>query len=160
MKLSVVLAAGTLVGCLLMTVGCEPMDDDGGDSSSPAASPSASSVGENPQIGASSGQSWSFGYKEYDQTFRIRWPSYFATDLGVGPGSYCLVNGEVARFRSYDTDEGSKRPSYTLPGPSDRFGAAGTELTIVLHSAGGEPLAWFKTRVQGEGAGMISGRLP
>jgi hypothetical protein len=149
-KMSVVLALSIMTGGALLMSGCESDDD------------SSSGLPKNPALdGSSSRQVWSFGYKEFDHTFRIRWPSYFATDLGVGPGSYTTVNGERAEFRNYDTDNGGRRASYTMPGPSSRLGPVGTEITCVLHSSDGTALGWFKTGAPGgEGAGMISGPLP
>jgi hypothetical protein len=111
----------------------------------------------NPTIPAnpsgSSAQLWYFGYKSYDNTFRIRWPTYFATALGVGKGSYTMVAGQKAGFRSYDTDNGAKRPSYTIDGPKSRF--SGT-VTCILYSSHGQALAWFKANSQA----TTQGRLP
>jgi hypothetical protein len=61
-------------------------------------------------------QLFSLTYKEYDDTWRPRWPTYFATDLNIGPGSFTLINGVRLEFRSFDVDEGAKRPSYTVSG--------------------------------------------
>lgn len=112
--------------------------------------PTNPSVPPNPE--GTSAELWTFTFKTYDGTFRIRWPSYFANSLGVGEGSYTLVNGENARFRSFDTDHGANRPSYTMPGPASRL--SGT-VTCVLFSRQGVALAWFQTPAGGGG-----GRLP
>lgn len=82
---------------------------------------------------------WSFAKKTYDNTYRIRWPSYFANYVGVGKGSFCMVNGHRAEFRSYDTDAGAKRPSYTMP-----VRELGSPVLCILHDATG-PIAWFST---------------
>jgi hypothetical protein len=107
---------------------------------------------DNPQV-SGRGQQWYFGYKSYDNTFRIRWPTYFATSLGVGSGSYTLVDGQVAGFRGYDTDNNSKRPSYTTPGPKSRFSGV---VTCVLYSSSGQALGWFKA----DAGGTSQGNLP
>jgi hypothetical protein len=97
-------------------------------------------------------QQWYFGYKSYDNSYRIRWSNYFATDLGLGPGSYCTVNGEVATFRSYDTDNGCKRPSYTTRGPSSRFNG---EVTCILYTPSGQAVGWFKANGDATTQGML-----
>ncbi len=97
-------------------------------------------------------QNWYFAYKSYDNTFRIRWPTYFYTAHRLGQGSYTLANGQRAAFRSYDTDGGAMRPSYTIPGPSSRFSG---EVLCLLYNARGELLAWFVTPASGG-----HGRLP
>ncbi len=123
----------------------------------PATDPSLETLPSNPSVPptpeGSSAELWYFGYKDYDNTFRIRWPTYFAVSLGVGEGSYTLVNGERARFRSFDTDHGAKRPSYTMPGPSGRLNGT---VTCVLYSHSGVALAWFRTTA----GATTQGRLP
>lgn len=141
-----------LIAMVCLFVGCTVDETDsssstGGGSSSdaPANPPSYTDLPSNPSVPANpsgtSRQLWYFGYKSYDNTFRIRWPTYFATDLGVGPGSFNLVDGQRAEFRSFDTDNNSKRPSYTIPGPKSRFSGS---VICILFSAGGTPLAWFE----------------
>lgn len=109
----------------------------------------------NPDVGPdlpnSISEHWSFGSKEHDQSWRIRWPSYFAKTLGLGGGSYCMVNKNRAGFRSYDTDNGSKRPSYTMSlSISLQF-----PVTCILYDKDGKAVGWFKT--DGNGS---KGRLP
>jgi hypothetical protein len=114
--------------------------------------PNNPSVPANPS--GTSRQLWYFGYKSYDNTYRIRWPTYFATQLNMGPGSYTTVNGERAPFRSYDTDNNSKRPSYTIPAArGTRFSG---EVLCILYTQNNEPVAWFKTSA----SGVTQGRLP
>jgi hypothetical protein len=139
------LAAMLLAGCDTMT-----SDDNSGGATSGGA-PSPGDLPDNPPV-SGRGQSWYFGYKSYDNTFRIRWPTYFATALGVGPGSYTLVEGQQADFRGYDTDNGSKRPSYTIRGPSSRFSGV---VTCVLYSAGGEALGWFQANAEATTQGTL-----
>lgn len=152
MRLGAVLMSAMVVGCALtMLTGCE--SSDSGESKSRDGLP------ENPKLEVREGSSrelWMFAYKDYDNTFRIRWPSHFANSLGVGPGSYNLINGERAEFRSFDTDHGSNRASYSLPGPFRRIGE-GVEMTCVLYSAEGVALAWFKTYSTN---GSVQGPLP
>lgn len=116
----------------------------------------SSGLPTNPSIpnSGSSREQWYFGYKSYDGTFRIRWPTYFATTYGVGPGSYNTVNGQRATFRSFDVDNGARRPSYTIPGPSSRFRG---EVTCILYSSSGTALGWFRTNY---GGSRTSGSLP
>lgn len=127
------------------------------DPTDPSTPSSTNALPTNPTIPANpsgtSAQLWYFGYKSYDNTFRIRWPTHFATALGVGSGSYTTVNGQTARFRSFDTDNGAKRPSYTISGPKSRF--SGT-VTCILYSSRGQALAWFKANSQA----TTQGRLP
>lgn len=94
---------------------------------------------------------WSFAKKTYDSTYRIRWPSYFANFMGIGKGSYTMVNGHKAAFRSFDTDAGAKRPSYTMP-----VRDLGSPVLCVLHDSQGAAIAWFQT----PDAGTRNGRLP
>jgi len=96
-----------------------------------------------PNTAGTNDQRWYFGWKDHDGTFRMRWPTYFWTKHAVGAGSYVLVNELRAEFRSYDTDGGAKRPSYSLPGPRSRVTG---EVLCVLVSKDGERLAWFRTR--------------
>lgn len=121
----------------------------------PAPPPSAD-LPTNPQIPASTpgsnDQLWYFSYKTHDNTFRIRWPTYFYTVHRVGPGSYTLVNGLRANFRSYDTDYGAMRPSYSLPGPFSRLPST---VICVLYTSGGQALAWFSTKTSGINQGTL-----
>jgi hypothetical protein len=114
--------------------------------------PAAESLPVNPPIpdnpAGTSAQLYYFNFKSYDNTFRIRWPSYFATDLGVGPGSYVMVNDQRAEFRSFDKDSGAQRPSYTMPGPESRLSAP---YRCILHAADGRVIAWFETPVYKQG---------
>ncbi len=107
-----------------------------------------SNLPTNPKVSGS----WYFGYKSYDGTYRIRWPTYFATSMGFGPGSYTLVNGQKATFRSYDTDNGQKRPSYTISGPSSRFNG---QALCVLVSASDQPVAWFTCNADATTSGSL-----
>jgi len=159
MKVSIALLSAMMAASVLLMAGCESSDS----SSSSSDSQTEGALPKNPTLDDQAGdtkQMWSFGYKDYDHTFRLRWPTYFATDLGVGPGSYNTVNGERAEFRGFDYDDGAQRASYTLPGPSYRLCDTSTELTCVLYSADGQALAWFKTYVPAEGEGMLSAPLP
>ena len=98
----------------------------------------------NPDTGAdlpnSISEQWSFGTKEYDQTWRIRFPSHFANKMGIGPGSYCMANDNRAEFRSFDADNGSKRPSYTMS-LSIKLNAP---VTCILYDKDGKAVGWFK----------------
>lgn len=98
------------------------------------------------------GEMWDFARKNYDQTWRIRFPSALAREHGIGPGSYCIVNGrDRASFRSYDRDHGAMRPSYTMPlAVRIEFPA-----TVVLYRADGRAVAWFRADRPNQ-----SGRLP
>lgn len=117
--------------------------------------PPANTLPINPDVGPdlpnSISEHWSLARKEHDQTWRIRWPSYFARTLNLGSGSYCLANGNRAEFRSFDGDNGSKRPSYTMP-----LSIALVEpATCILYDASGKAAGWFKAeRIN------ASGRLP
>lgn len=99
----------------------------------------------NPDIPPSSGgreQEWYWAWKEYDGTFRIRWPSYFHNEHQVGDGSYTTINGERADFRGIWRDDGvSQRPSYTIPGPRSRFEGI---VLVQLYAANDKLLAWFR----------------
>ncbi len=125
----------------------------------PSAPPPALNVAlpTNPQIPESTpgtyDQHYYFSYKAHDNTFRIRWPTFFYTAYGVGKGSYTVVNGYQATFRSYDTDGGAMRPSYSLPGPSSRLSG---RVTCILVAADGTPLGWFSCSA----TGINIGRLP
>lgn len=130
-----------LAGLALLPMGC---GEDGGSGNPNGVIPGPEDLPANPAVPAnpsgSSAQLWYFGYKSYDNTFRIRFPTYFATALGVGPGSYTLVNGQNARFRGFDTDHRARRPSYTIPGPKSRFSGI---VTCILYSAEAKALGWF-----------------
>lgn len=117
-----------------------PAGDDG--------SVDTSDLPTNPKVSGS----WYFAYKSYDGTYRIRWPTYFATSMGIGPGSYSLVQGQKATFRGYDTDNGQKRPSYTIPGPSSRFNG---QVLCVLVASAGKPVAWFKCNADTTSSGTL-----
>lgn len=136
-------------GMVLFGSACEELSSDGGGISN-------AGLPRNPSVPASrdnsSAQDWYFHYKSSDNTFRIRWPTYFYTEYDIGPGSYTLVDGEVAEFRSYDTDRGGHRPSYTIPGPRTRFEG---EVLCVLVAPSGERLAWFVAPAEGRSAGRL-----
>jgi len=85
------------------------------------------------------GERWDLARKDYDQTWRVRWPSTLAREHGVGPGSWCEVNGARAQFRSFDTDSGAKRPSYTMPLATPITFPA----TAILYKPDGTALAYF-----------------
>lgn len=95
-------------------------------------------------------EQWSFSKKDYDKSYRIRFPTMFAKT--VGTGSYSMVNGNKATFRSYDTDNGSKRPSYTISSSIKLTGP----ITCILYSKESKALAWFST----PDTGTRSGKLP
>ena len=52
--------------------------------------------------------------KSYDNTYRITWPSFFSNKLGVGQGSWCSANGNMADYRGQDGDNFSNRPKYSM----------------------------------------------
>jgi len=94
----------------------------------------------NPAIPASSGRAQEayFARKNYDKSYRIRFPT--ALQQHGGTGSYVMVNGYRAEFRGWWTDEpGAKRPSYTMP----IGGGIQAPVTCVLHSADGVARAYF-----------------
>ncbi len=150
-----VVYAGLMIGLMYASTGCSLDDssDNSGESASAAgegaessalSTPAYTDLPNNPSIPANpsgtSRQLWYFGYKSYDNTFRIRWPTHFATSMGVGPGSYTMVDGQRASFRSFDTDYGAKRPSYTIRGPKNRFRG---DVLCILYSEDGRALGWF-----------------
>lgn len=106
-------------------------------------------IAPDPPVGR--GERWDFVRKDYDGTWRIRWPSTLAREHGIGPGSWCTVNGARAEFRSFDTDHGARRPSYRMP------------MTVLVHfparcilyTKEGKAIAWFEAP-----AANTSGRLP
>lgn len=114
-----------------------------------------SSLPTNPDIGPdkpnSISEHFTLSRKSYDNTYRIRWPSFFATGVGIGAGSYCMVGEHKARFRSYDTDNESKRPSYTLPLDIELK----PPFMCVLHDERGKAIAWYDVTIIPE-----KGRLP
>ena len=128
-------------------------DASGGSGDTPAYTdlPTNPSVPSNPS--GTSRQLWYFGYKDYDRTFRVRWPTYFSTTMGIGSGSYTMIDGQRAKFRSYDTDHGAKRPSYTISGPKSRFSG---DVICILYTSSGTPVAWFRT----DAGATRQGRLP
>ncbi len=128
-------------------------------SPAPAPTPAPPPSGDlptNPQIPASTpgsnDQLWYFSFKTHDNTYRIRWPTYFYTVYRLGSGSYTLCNGLRANFRSYDTDNGAMRPSYSLPGPASRLSG---RVICVLYAADGTALAWFATNATGINQGTL-----
>lgn len=125
-----------------------PTGGDTGNGGSGGGTVDTSNLPPNPQVSGS----WYFAYKSYDGTYRIRWPTYFATSMGLGPGSYTLVNGQKATFRGYDTDGGKKRPSYTISGPSSRFN--GTALCVLVTPAD-QPVAWFTCNADVTSSGSL-----
>lgn len=109
---------------------------------------------KNPEIpgyGTSARQRWHFIYKDYDHSWRIRWPTYFADKLGDPAASWCTVNGERAPFRNFDTDHG-KRASYRLPGPRRRLSGP---VICILYSSDGKALGWFQATAPGPDSGWI-----
>lgn len=94
-------------------------------------------------------EQWSFLVKDYDNSFRVRWPTHFATECGAK--SYCTVDGVVFPFRSYDTDNGAKRPSYQ----HDQYPLAAS-VTCVLFTDYGKAVGWFRASAPFN----VSGRLP
>ncbi len=104
-----------------------------------------------PDLEGSISEQWSFSRKDYDNTWRVRWPTYFYTAHKVGQGSYCTVNGDRAEFRSYDKDHGAYRPSYTMP----QSIPVALPATCILYDREGNALAWFITDSHNK-----RGRLP
>jgi len=106
--------------------------------------PAGSELPVNPPIPAnpegSYAQSFEIMHKEYDNSWRVRWPSAFAPF--AGPGSYTMLDGTYrAEFRSWDTDHGANRPSYTMPyGAWDGRG----EVMAILYDAGGVARGWVR----------------
>ncbi len=93
-------------------------------------------------------ESWSLLMKDSEPKWRVRWPTLFSNVCGSK--SFCTLNGHVLAFRSYDTDNGAKRPSYQrnsepVSGP----------FLCVLYNDAGAAIAWFKAKAFGQ-----SGRLP
>jgi len=86
-------------------------------------------------------ESWSFRIKAYDNSYRIRWPSYFTDTLGIRAGSWTMVNGRRAEYRGQDLDNESNRPSYQL---SQRPPLEG-RIRCILHAADGRAVGWFET---------------
>jgi len=109
----------------------------------------------NPQTGpdlpGSISEQWSLKRKDYDGTYRITWPSTFASDYGIGEGSYCTVGDHRAAFRGIDADHGARRPKYTLP-QSKTFALP---VTCILYNSQGEAVGWFEADRVG-----TNGRLP
>jgi len=106
-----------------------------------------------PDLPGTISQHWSFLKKDGDKTWRIRWPTYFSgtIDIWTQERTYTTVNGHMAEFRSFDTDNGARRPSYTMPQSIKvEFPA-----TCILFDEDAKPIAWFKADRHG-----ISGRLP
>lgn len=94
-----------------------------------------------PDLPGSISEHWTIGPKEYDSTWRIRWPTTFArSPFNLGHGSYCTCNGARAQFRSYDTDNQSKRPSYTMP----LSVPLQAPVTCILFDSAGNAVGWFK----------------
>jgi len=104
-----------------------------------------------PDIEGSISEQWSFNGKDYDNSWRIRWPSYFYDVHRIGRDSWCTVNGIRAEFRSYDTDHGAFRPSYTMP----QSVVVALPATCILYSRNGVALAYFVTDSHNK-----RGRLP
>ena len=106
--------------------------------------PAAPALPVNPPIPpapeGSHAQSFEIMRKEYDASWRVRWPSAFAPM--VGEGSYTMLDGIYrADFRSWDTDNGSRRPSYTMPyGAWDGRG----EVLAILYDKFGVPRGWVR----------------
>ncbi len=114
-------------------------------------------VPENPE--GTSAELFYWGPKAHQKpaNWRIRWPSHFARALGVGPGSWSVVwpaAGEARRaeFRSFDTDHGARRPSYTMPLEP----VPEAPVRVVLHGSDGRALGWFGV----EDLKRRQGRLP
>lgn len=148
--LSAVLMSVMLAGSVLIMSGCE----------SSSSSDSSSDLPTNPQLADSAAEKWTFVYKEWDHTFRIRWPTHFYREYGIGPGSYNIIRSDAlaedqrAEFRSYDIDSG-RRTSYTAPGPSSRLGPAGTPITVILYLSDGTAVGWFSTTIEGVRGGSL-----
>ena len=135
---------------LLLASGCVTIDIGGiiDAVKPPVVEPAKPSLPTNPStppdLEGSISEQWSFAKKDYDQTWRVRWPS------SLPVGEYCTVNGVRADFRSFDTDHGARRPSYTMP----QSVAVTYPATCILYDKD-EPVAWFVANSQNE-----SGRLP
>ena len=94
-------------------------------------------------------QEWYWARKDYDGSFRVRWPTYFA-DV-AGNGSYTMINEHRAEFRGYWTDQPeARRPSYTMP-----IRDLPSEVLCVLYSSEDKPLAWFRTATVGAHRGTL-----
>ena len=114
--------------------------------------PANETLPENPSTPAdlpnSISEHWTIGPKAYDSTWRIRWPTTFAkSPFNLGPGSFCTCNGNRAEFRSYDTDNQSKRPSYTMP----LSVTLQAPVTCILYDKTGVAVGWFKSGTSGKG---------
>lgn len=107
-----------------------------------------------PNAPGSISQEWSFSLKTYDSTYRIRWPSFFAPTCGKA--SYTMAGPHRAAFRSYDTDNNSKRPSYTM---SSSLPLAGDSITCILYDDSGSAVAYFTSPVP-TSSRKYGGRLP
>jgi hypothetical protein len=104
-----------------------------------------------PDLPGSISEQWSMKLKDYDNTYRITWPSTFAREYGVGAGSYCTVGPHRAAFRGIDADHGAMRPKYTLP----LSASFDLPVTCILYNASGEAVGWFVADQVG-----INGTLP
>lgn len=94
-------------------------------------------------IPGSKSEQWTFTTKDYDQSYRIRWPTTLSNEpYNLGAGSYVMVNGMRAEFRSYDGDGGAKRASYTM---ALSVVIPGRPITNIVYKADGVALAWFVT---------------
>lgn len=83
-------------------------------------------------------QNFSLKKKDYDSTYRIAWPTYFANKIGDNVGSYSMIDGKRATFRGWDDDNGAKRPKYSI---SQRDIDVNGPVVCKLYSAKGVQLA-------------------
>ena len=84
-------------------------------------------------------ESWRISRKDYDGTYRVRVPTTL-WKMGIGEGSYVMVNDVRAKFRGFDTDNGARSPKYTLL----QSEAPNPPVTCVVYSKDGKAVAWFK----------------
>lgn len=100
-------------------------------------------------------QMFSLKRKDYDRTYRITWPTYFAGMLGFQESSYCTINGELATWRGWDHDNGASRPKYTI---DQREVALRGPETCKLYNSDGRQLAEVQAvvgrNVRLEGGGL------
>ena len=59
-------------------------------------------------------QMFSLKRKDYDGTYRITWPTYFAGVIFDRAASYSEINGHRASWYGIDDDNGASRPKYTI----------------------------------------------
>lgn len=117
-----------------------PAEDDGGEDQ-PLPD---TDLPQNPNTGlnkpGSISESFSVKKKSYDSTYRITWPSYFRTQMGLGESSICTANGYAAQWKGIDDDNESSRPKYSLPLSVNLEG----DVLFLLYDKDGRAVAWIK----------------